>query len=316
MCRLRDLVNVGDVQLVEHLGDLAVDVLGAVVGVEAHHLEGAGLDELLEHRHETPLGDGPYRRHVLPLQHLVHEVDVVHALLAVFVPLMHRVHPQVARLPLRLGLASFSDPDRGRPRLLERRPAPLVGGRLAQVVELAVRDHSQTLEALVAVHLELAPHHRPRAVTAHLAQRRVDLGEKADVGLRVTPPECVRRRTAAVLDSARLPVLPDQPRHLRLGLPGHLHQVAPNHALVAPHKRPVAEPDQRFADELVRRSAVHHHEVRRLVAGHETADLTKSEVGVSGASRSSSDDPRYRRFTLTSHWIHAPRSRSLLAGHL
>ncbi len=47
--------------------------------------------ELLEHRHQTPLGDGPYRRYVLPLQHLVHEVDVVHALLAV--PRRSRMRP-------------------------------------------------------------------------------------------------------------------------------------------------------------------------------------------------------------------------------
>ncbi len=268
--------ELGDVQLVEHLGDLAVDVLGAVVGVEAQHLEGAGLDELLEHRHETPLGDGPYRRHVLPLQHLVHEVDVVHALLAVFVPLVHRVHPQVARLPLRLGLASFPDPDRGRPRLLEAGAAPPVGGRLAQVVELAVRDGRQALEALVGVLLEHPPHDGARRVSAHLAQCRIDLGQKPDVGLRVAPPERVRRLAAAVANAAGLPVLPDQPRHLRLGFPDHLHQVAPDHALVAPRKRPVAELDQRLTDELVARSAVHQHEVHRLVAGQETADLDKT----------------------------------------
>ena len=169
--RLREL---RDLEPFQHLDHPVVDVLRAVVGVEAPYLEGTSLDELLEHGHKAALRDGAHRRHVLPLRHLVDHVDVVHALFAGAVPLVHRVDTQEARPTLRPGLAALADRNRSGPCLRERGAAAPVGRGVAQVVELAVRDAGQTREALVAVLLEHPPHHRARGVPAQLAQRLVD----------------------------------------------------------------------------------------------------------------------------------------------
>ncbi len=88
--RLRE---VGDVQLVEQPGHLVVDVLGTVVRVEAEDDERQRDEHLLQHRRQERLGDRDHRADMLELGHLVDQVDVVDALLAVAVSLVHRVHP-------------------------------------------------------------------------------------------------------------------------------------------------------------------------------------------------------------------------------
>jgi hypothetical protein len=67
-------------QLAEQIGDPAVDVLGAVVGMEAPDREGKRGQQLFEHRQEVSLADALAAGHGLPLGHAVHRVDVVHAL--------------------------------------------------------------------------------------------------------------------------------------------------------------------------------------------------------------------------------------------
>ena len=263
------------------------------------------------------LRDRPYRPHVLPLQHLVHQVDVVHALLAVTVPLMHRVHPQESRPTFRLRFPALADPGRCGLRLLEYRPAPPVRRRLAQVVEVAVRDVRQTLEALVAVLLQHPPHHRPRTVPAHLPQRLVDLGQKTDVGLRVPALERLLRRTATVHDPACLPVLTDQALNLRQRLTRHLRQVAADHALVRSIKRTVAVADQRLAHETATTTPGPAEPCPRpRCPTGRPVPHPASPNGASLASRSSSDDPRHLRLTIISRWIDDPRSRSLLVGQV
>ena len=72
----------GDVELVEQVGDLAVDVLGAVVGVEGLDGEGEGGDEVLQHEDHEVLGDAWDGANVLELCDFVDHVDQVDALLA------------------------------------------------------------------------------------------------------------------------------------------------------------------------------------------------------------------------------------------
>ena len=148
-----------------------------------------------------------------------------------------------------------------------------VAGEGVDLAGLAVRDAGQTGEALVAVYLVHPPHHRARGVPAQLAQRLVDLSQTTDVGLRVPPTEGMSLRAPAVPDAARIQVLPDQARHLRLRLPGHLPQIRPDRALVAPRQRAVTELDQRLDDERVGRKAVTKYEVHRLVARQKAANL-------------------------------------------
>ena len=69
------------------------------------------MQHRFQHRDQCVLADGFHASHYLPLRHRVYRVDVVHARLAVLLPLMHRIHTQVPGLAFRIGLASFSDRD-------------------------------------------------------------------------------------------------------------------------------------------------------------------------------------------------------------
>ena len=80
--RGRDLGESGDVEPVEQVGDLAVDVLGAVVGVEGLDGEGEGGDEVLRHEDHEVLGDARDGSKVLELCDFVDDVDDVGALAA------------------------------------------------------------------------------------------------------------------------------------------------------------------------------------------------------------------------------------------
>ena len=73
----------GDVELVEQVGDLAVDVLASVVGVEGldGEGEGEGGDEVLQHEDHEVLGDARQGAKVLELRDFVDDVDEVDALL-------------------------------------------------------------------------------------------------------------------------------------------------------------------------------------------------------------------------------------------
>ena len=61
----------GDVELVEQVGDLAVDVLGAVVGVEGLDGEGEGGDEVLQQGDHEVLSDAWDGAKVLEPSHFV-----------------------------------------------------------------------------------------------------------------------------------------------------------------------------------------------------------------------------------------------------
>ena len=162
---------------------------------------------LLQHRHQERLGNGGHRADVLELGDLVDQVHVVHALGAVAVALIHRVHADVSRAG-RIRPPPLADPRRGRPRVLEGRPPRPVGLRPPQVVQVRHRQPRQAPEAGVAEHLVLAPQHLVCRGPAELAADLVGLRHQADVRRRVHPLE----RPAAVgpepiLDAPRLPVL-------------------------------------------------------------------------------------------------------------
>ena len=118
-------------------------------------------------------------------------------------------------------------------------------------------------------------------------------GQKTDVALRVAATEGMSLRAAAVPDAARVQILPDQARHLRLRLPGHLPQIRPDRALVAPRQRALTELDQRLDDEGVKpkRGRQAQSPPPRCPTGNGEPPQV-SDVRGSGESRSSSDDPR------------------------
>ena len=63
---------------------------------------------------------------------------------------MHAIDPEIARSAIRGGLSANPDLNLGGSRLVEDLPDLGVGGLLAEVVEVAVGNGSQSLEALIA----------------------------------------------------------------------------------------------------------------------------------------------------------------------
>ena len=72
-------------EVVEQVGDVAVDVLASVVGVEGLDGEGEGGEEVLQHEDHEVLGDARHGAKVLELRDFVDDVEDVDALLAVVV---------------------------------------------------------------------------------------------------------------------------------------------------------------------------------------------------------------------------------------
>ncbi len=79
-------------QLLQQGGDPVVDVLAAVVGVEAEDAEREGQQQAFEQRHEEALGDADDGADELVLGDPVHQVDEVQALDPVAVANVDAVH--------------------------------------------------------------------------------------------------------------------------------------------------------------------------------------------------------------------------------
>ena len=109
--------ELADVELVEQTDDPVVDVLGAVVGMEAQHPEGEGGDESFEHRNQEVFGDPGDGRKLLVLGHFVDRVDDVGPLLAVAVAGVDGVDAHEAGAALRTGLRR-TPMEEGAPRVL------------------------------------------------------------------------------------------------------------------------------------------------------------------------------------------------------
>ena len=141
---------------------------------------------------------------------------------------------------------------------------------------MADGDVRQAHEARVAIHLALAPHHLAGGRTGHLAERRVRLGEQADVGCRVAALEGPPRRTAAAIrDPARGQELAHQARQLRPGQAGGLGREALHQPPVGLAEARVAEPRQRPRHEGVGLVARNGVEVHGLAAVQERANLLR-----------------------------------------
>ena len=113
-----------------------VDVLAAVVGVEAEDREREGQQQAFEQRQQEALGDADHGADELELGDLVDQVDQVDALDAVAVALVHRVDADVARPAIGFRRLAQADGHRRRLRLRPRRALGAVGRRGAQVVHV------------------------------------------------------------------------------------------------------------------------------------------------------------------------------------
>src|SRR3546814_2129024 len=85
------------------------DVLAAVVGMHAQDCEGEGGEHFLQNGQQVSLGDLLARGHDFPLGNAVHGVDVIDALGAILIALMHAVDSDKACPPLGSRGASYAD---------------------------------------------------------------------------------------------------------------------------------------------------------------------------------------------------------------
>ena len=227
------LGELADMELVQECGDAAVDVLRAVVGVEAQHVEREQEQQRFENRRHEPLGDARHGADVLVLRHFVHHVDDVHALASVPVAQMHRVHPHEARPTVGLRRLAHGNGHRAGARFLPPRALRAVGARRPQVVQVRARQPRQPLEAPVPVDLERAAQELARRQPRHPPERLVHVSQKPDVDRRVDrlerPPAVAR---PPILHRAGRGLLPDQPRDLRRREPAHLADIRPHPAPV------------------------------------------------------------------------------------
>ena len=204
-----------DVQIVQQFGDLSVDVLGAVVRVEAIDYKGKCCDKAAQCRHHETLGYRLYGGHELVLGDRINDVDLVEALGAVQVALVDRINSQETGLAPGVGLAPLADGHCHWLGFGHRIAAPQVSIGLPQPVQMAMRQAGQSLETAVLEDLVLPLHETSGTSAARPAEGLVQLREQADVGSGVTPPERFTGPVAAVLDLPGLAILPDQSRGLR-----------------------------------------------------------------------------------------------------
>jgi len=139
-----------DLEFVEQRGDLAVDVRGTVVGVEAPDDKGKGEDEPLQDREQEAFADALDGGDELELGDLVDGVDEVQAFEAVQIALVNAVDAQIAGLALWPGFAALADGDGGGACLADGDPLALIGFGLAESVEVTVGNRRQARIARIA----------------------------------------------------------------------------------------------------------------------------------------------------------------------
>lgn len=163
--------------------------------------------------------------------------------------LVNGVDAHVAGLALGLGRLSQGDGHGARLRLRPDGAPGTVGRAAAQVVEVAVRDRRQALEAGVPEHLELAPEDLARGQSRYLAAGLVDVRQQADVRRREPAPVVA---VAVVSDLPRRGPLP--PTLGLLGARGHAppRGSAARQPLVGPVQAAVGEALEGVPDEAVR----------------------------------------------------------------
>jgi len=144
------------------LGHGVIDVLRAVVGMEAHHAEGKPCQHGLDHRQEVGLADLLAGGHQFPLCHAVYGISVIDALHATLIAPMHAVEVDEAGASFGDRRVALANGYSGRLRLGPVPSALGVAGALPQVVQVCCRDRRQPLVADVAVGRKRPQHQMPR----------------------------------------------------------------------------------------------------------------------------------------------------------
>src|SRR5437763_11410794 len=117
--------------------------LAAVVGMKAENHKRKLHQYGFQHRNQPEFGDLRDSRHDLPLRDLIHRSDVIDALAAILIALMHGVDAQVSRCAVRLWLAPFPDRDRRGPSRLVTGMVFAISRRVAQSIEVRHRKYGQ-----------------------------------------------------------------------------------------------------------------------------------------------------------------------------
>ena len=169
------------------------------VGVEALDAEGEGRQEVLEDGREEVLGDADDGADVLELGDPVDDVERVQALLAVEVALVDGVDADEAGAALGVGPAADADGDLDGAGLVEGEGSQAVVSPRAEVVNVAVGDAGEALEAPVAVDFVLAAEDLLGGGSGESAVGGVDLGQQGDIARGVAALEGVGRGLAAAV---------------------------------------------------------------------------------------------------------------------
>jgi hypothetical protein len=140
-----------DAQLLQPLRDLMIDVLGAVVGVEADNDERKLIHDQGQYGQQIGLADPLYAGLDLPLAHGIDTGDVIHPFDAVLITLMNGINAHKAGPSLRAGGFTHADRVAHRAGLGEAPALGLIAGALAQVVQMGDGQGRQTLIAGIVI---------------------------------------------------------------------------------------------------------------------------------------------------------------------
>ena len=204
-----------DMELLQQPGDLVVDVLGAVVRVEAADEEGKGLECMFKHRDEEKLADAFDGVDRFVLRDGIDQVDDVNAFYAIEVALMDGVHPQVTRLAVGLRSPPFTDRDGGRSGGFEASTLASIADAGTQVVQVRNRNSGEVLIVGITKNTEGALRDLLRSRSRELAMEPVQFDQTRHIGVRKAPSKRLRRRPATVVQPARGEPLRYPTRHLR-----------------------------------------------------------------------------------------------------
>ncbi len=161
----------------------------------------------------------------------VHGVDVVQALGAVEIALVHAVDADEAGTAVRGRCPTHADGDGlGRPGLGQHHPLGPVAGTAPQVVEMRHRQRRQPCVARIAMDLVLAAQHAGSGWPGEGVHGPVDLGEQGDVGGRVLAREGVRRCPVAFTQRRSGAPALHQPRDLGAAVAAQVLQVGKHRA--------------------------------------------------------------------------------------
>ncbi len=238
-----------DAQFVQQPRYLVVDVLAAVVGVQAQDLERELRQHFLDHAEQVRLGDRLHAGHHLPLRDAVHGVDVVQALDAVQVTLVDAVDADEAWAALGGGRLAHTDLGvlRGL-RFALHHTLVAVARAVAQVVHVPHRELGQPHEARVAEDIALAAQHAGRGRTRQRAHGAVHIGQQRHVRRRVQAGKRPTRR--AVVLHQRLAGGParNQSRDLGAAVAAQALHVGQHHTTLAALEPAVIEAPQHGLD--------------------------------------------------------------------